>query len=219
MPSIEVDFPCSGSTVARHFTATGTWTLDATGTPAITAELQNGSGGTVGSVAGTAAPATGTAGTWSAEFTLSADFENLALLARLTSTTAEDDQSGINVQDSPPLVLDPLPGLNPPPGPPIGGGLTLGATGTGGNLTAALTAPAAAVTYTVTGKSSGKGAGVVCTAAVCKPNGNWSKVLGAAAAQLDTPNPGEWTAHLQIDPSDVPAAQKSAVVAALLHAR
>ena len=79
MPSISISSPLSGTTVARRFTATGSFSPFAETDPKPTVQLDNANG-----LVAQGAVKTNGVGGWEAKFGLAANHTGLTLVAKLT---------------------------------------------------------------------------------------------------------------------------------------
>jgi hypothetical protein len=196
MASIEIDYACTGTTVPNLFTAKGTWALDSAGAPAVTCELDNGTGGLFASASSisTTSDASHMSGTWTAVFNLNSIGSSLSLNAALGGTAATDQQTDITVQNNPPLVVTP-PGIPP-------------------------AIERRLVIYTVSGSyTATAGIGVVCLAVVHQNKKDTDVLdLKAALGFNPTQNPVPWSVDLKFDPSRVPQGAKIGVRVILIDA-
>ena len=105
MASIDIDFPHGPKTVARTFTATGTYTPQGTEVPVV--QLFDGT--TALTPAGmVTVPLGGTAPfAWSASFNMGADCANATLVAKLPTSGVTARENNITVSGSAPVIITP----------------------------------------------------------------------------------------------------------------
>jgi hypothetical protein len=113
MPTVEIDYPGSGSTnIPRRFIANGTY-ADTNGALTIQCTLRDLNGQTVTTATANIVPDKGDSGTWSAAFSVDQDYANASLTAVLSNPPNDDashQTTGLTIQGDPTIiVIGPLP--------------------------------------------------------------------------------------------------------------
>ena len=180
MPDVDITNYAGGSTLARSFTATGTYNLGGPGDPLPVVILEDSDGTLI---------ATGTTthvslGIWQSMFNLTSDYDDLSLLATLG--IADADEPHMNIREFPSMTIDPLP---PPPG---NGKYVEGLIGA-----AAVLPPVAWPPFDATGKYTPNVAAIIVAAFSYKPNNRVDTILACVPAMLD-PLTMKWKATLAI---------------------
>jgi hypothetical protein len=183
MPSIEADYPMTGSNVPPVFTAFGTY---ANGNLAnIRCKLVTAAGAVLKDLPATAGSNPGT--DWKVDFDLSAlplPMAGLTLRPEITGPPDDsNDQPDITVEGAPPMLINPLPVPPPSPIPPPA---------------PAPGVPTAVVTITVTGTHAAAVKEILCVALRYKDKVGETPPIGTAVAALNTPAAGQWTADITL---------------------
>ncbi len=189
---VDIHDYAGGSTLKRTFKATGSYSPGGPADTLPTVILED----TDGTVIATGATAHDSIGFWKSDFALGSDYDDLSLLATLGGD--DSDEPHINIRETVPVTINPLPPPPPPP-PPGGGGGSGGGTGAVAGGAGALAAPVPWPPFDVTGTHGANVAAIVVVAFSYKPNNRVDSILASVPALLDTPAPAQWKATLTIN--------------------